>query len=512
MLKLIRSQSTILMAILLGIISLSFIVYFNLPTIEGLTREDLGRIGGRTVTRDDFRLAQQDTLLWLTLTQGGTLPPGANSSNEVDRLAWQRMVLSTEATRAGLSVSDAEVTDAIRAFPFLRKDDHYDPASYQLFVKNYLSSRGVTADRFEESVRNDLLINKLTQSIVASASVTPSEVDRVIGIRLGSAHLQVIRLKQADFLAQAAAPTPSEVEDAYKLYQANPAWRTPAKRSIAWAFVPFDAGVEKLAEKEKAASRRKTGETAQSLAEAALSATDKDKTDVHALENAAAAQKINSVGTTPLFARTETPAGLPPSPNLNRAAFGITSDVPVSDPVETEKGYYVLQLLKADSGALLPLDQVRPLIVKALTEQSARKLVMERGQALDVALKTSLLSGKSLADAAKEQKASLETIPAFIPEDVQTGAVTVPEAQTLVPVSFSLQPGEISQFFPTADGGIIVGLVARDPADGKKAATLRPSVVAQQLERRKENIFADWVEALYKSPSYRLPGFLKEQR
>jgi len=512
MLKLIRSQSTILMAILLAIISLSFIVYFNLPTIEGLTRSDLGRIRDHNVTADEFRLSQQDTLLWLRLSQGGQLPPGAAGSSEVSRLSWQRLVLAAEARRAGLAVSDAEVSEAIRAFPFLRKDGKYEPANYDLFVKNFLNPQGITADRFEESVRNDLLVNKLTQAVSSSASVTPAEIDRIIAIRLGAAHLQLVRLKTSDFVSQVPAPTAAEIEDAYKTYAQNPEWRTPIRRSVAWAFVPFDAGVDKLAEKEKAAAKRKTGEAAQALAEAALAAIDKDKTDAGALANAAAAQKA-AAGTTPLFAQNETPNGLPPSPNLNRAAFALTTEVPISDPVETEKGYYVLQLLKADPGAQLPLDQVRPQIAKALAERAARKVLLDKGQAAAAAIKAAVATGKPFAEAAKEQKLSVETIPTFVPQDVLAGSgATIPDAQTLVPLSFSLQPGEVSQFFPTADGGLFVALAGRDAPDAKKAAALRPTVVQEQIERRKENILSDWLESVYKSKEYRLPNFVREQQ
>src|ERR1700761_6495740 len=91
MIKTIRSQSPILLAIVLGLISFGLLVFYNLPSLEHLHEGSVGKIGGEAVSREDFRAAQEGTILMLRLQRGGDLPGGAETSRMVDVMTWQKL-------------------------------------------------------------------------------------------------------------------------------------------------------------------------------------------------------------------------------------------------------------------------------------------------------------------------------------------------------------------------------------------------------------------------------------
>jgi len=503
MIKLIRSQSPILMAILLALISLSFIVFYNVSSLQSLRNGTLGRIDGKAVNIDDFRIAQQATILDLTITRGGALPPGKETSDAVNQITWQRLLVLAAGRQFHSVVSDQEVVAEIQSA--FSKDGQYDPAAYEAFVKNFLVPRSVGEDRFEQIVRDKLMEQKVIHAIVSPAQVTSAEVDHMIDLRLGSAKMSVVRLDPADFESQIAV-TPADIAKEYQDDGSNPAYRTPERRTVGYATFLLSPADEKLPAKDKAAAKQKLGQAAQDFAIAALDKKD----DPQAFAALAAQQNLQS-GVTAPFALTEAPAAVPPSPAFNHAAFDLTSDVPVSDAIETDHGYYVLNLVKVDPSAPLPLAQVSPLIEKNLRENGALRQLEEKGVALAKEIRDAVAAGKPFATAAQDAaaadhlKVTVESLPPFIP---MQASATLPDASALVPAAISLQPGEVGDFAPATQGGLIPDLEMRSPADATLATGVRSTATKQVLEARQQALFNDWLGAWVRKTKSSAPAFL----
>jgi peptidyl-prolyl cis-trans isomerase D len=495
MLTLIRNQSKVLMIILLALISLSFIVYFNLPAFQSLSRGNLGRIAGRSVTQDEFRLSRQASDLQLSLS--GNTARGREVSEEVDRFAWTRLVLLSAAQEMKLAVSEQEIGDYIQG-QFRGKDGKYDANSYASFLAFLKGGKGISEDRWEEIVRENLLIQKAHDAVVAAATAAPADIDRVLGLELGEAKLSLLRFNAAS-AAAGIAFTPADAEKEYNDNLESPVYRSPERRTV--TYVPFllSPAEEKLPAKDKDAAKRKLGEQAQAFAVAAL---DQAKDDA-AFAALAARQGHASVTTAP-FAVTEPPAGLPPSLSFNRAAFGLNADVPVSDAIETDHGYYVLKLAAVQASAPLPLAQVRPLVEKNLRQRLALRQARERGEAAAKDLHAALAAGKPFAAAAAELKVPVESLPAFVP---QQASAAMPDAAVLVRLSVGLQPGQASDFVPTADGGLIAYLEKRAPAAAVQAAVLRAPLAAQMLAEQRQALFSDWLTAQDRRKGSSAPAF-----
>ena len=515
MIKTIRNQSPILLAIVLGLISLGLLLFYNLPNLEHMRAGSVGKLGGDSVSREDFRTAQEGTVLMLRL-QRGNLPGGAETSRMVNVMAWQKLVILQAAREMNIRVGDDQVAATIQNI-FRDKDGKYDPARYDAFLHNFLAAQNVSEDRFDELVREELLTDKVSASVAAPAQVAPAEIDRLLGLRLGPVKATLLRFRAADYAA-AAAPTADDVQKAYDAASGNPAYSTPERRVVSWVPFLLSPADEKLDAKAKADAKRKLGAAAQDFAVAALDqAKDDNKEALKAFASLAASKGLAASVTAP-FSAGEPPAGLPPSPAFNHAAFELRADVPVSDPVETEHGYYVLQLGPVTPSALRPLAEVRAQVESDLRARQAATKAREAGAAFGAAFKEALAAKPALPFPAAVQdaaaKASLkpgayavQSVPAFVP--LQAMQANLPDARYLVPLSFSLQPGQASDFVPVEDGGLIVFVEKRDPPAAGEAAAARPQVQSQILDQRRENLLNDWFAARMRQPGFEAPAFLK---
>lgn len=83
-------------------------------------------------------------------------------------------VLSREAERYGLTVTDEELRLQLAAVPAFQRDGHFDPETYAMVVRRMF---GVGLDQFEKNHRKDLIVRKLNLLIAAGVQVSDTEVD-----------------------------------------------------------------------------------------------------------------------------------------------------------------------------------------------------------------------------------------------------------------------------------------------------------------------------------------------
>ena len=116
-------------------------------------------------------------------------------------------------------------------------------------------------------------------------------------------------------------------------------------------------------------------------------------------------------------------------------------------------------------------------------------------------LKTSLKSGKPLPAALQEAGGlKPEKIEPFTVVD-DADAKNPPEKPKDQPtdmmmiknVSSSLQPGEVSDFVPWIDGGLIVLLEKREPADPAKYQQTKVKLEENYLKNARDYVFMEWL-------------------
>lgn len=127
----------------------------------------------------------------------------------LDRLV-ERKLLVDLARESGIAVSNEEVAKELRAIPAFQVNGHFDFDTY----RNVLRTRmGITPDKFEREVREDLLVRRMVAQIRQSVRATDEEVRAEFRREHDKANLTFVRLSAGHpTFQQAGKPTDAEVK------------------------------------------------------------------------------------------------------------------------------------------------------------------------------------------------------------------------------------------------------------------------------------------------------------
>lgn len=499
MIKVFRAQSPVLLAILFVLISLSFVVFYNIPQLSELRSGHLGKIDDRDLSVEQFRIAQQSAVLSYLLRTGQDLSSGSRSE-VLNQLAWQRLLLLAEARRLQINVTDEQIVTFIRDLPFLQKEGKYDPAAYTQFTATFLQSRGLNTARFEQIMREELLMESVRETILSPVQIAPGEIDQMLNFLLGTMKVNLIRLKSTSYTSEVKVD-PAQVEKEYQANPQSPAYRTPEKRRVAFVSFPLSPDQLKLKDKPREEALRAVGEKATEFAVAVL---EKSETQPDAFTALSQSRGLTTTTTNP-FAMGEAPAQYPPSPAFNRAAFQLNADAPSSDAIETTQGFVVMRLVESIPSSLRPLEEVRPFIEANLRARGAQELTQKRGEETAVLLRTALAGGKALPVAAKELKLTVESPAPFSP---MQAPANLTDAEEIMGQTRTLPIGQLSRFIATPEGGLLIHLESRTAADKAAAEPLRARVRVQMLSERRTQVMEDWLTTREQRPGTIAPTFI----
>ncbi len=147
--------------IVIGILAIPFIFYFNKTDLGAARTTDLGRIYDRPVTRVEYlRNARLMSLAnQLGLSMGQELSLGASNESEVyGEFTWNRLVLHHEAEQLGIRPTQDEITQFVKTLrPFLGPGG-FELSKYTEFTQNVLPSFGFNEAQVEELVSDQLVL------------------------------------------------------------------------------------------------------------------------------------------------------------------------------------------------------------------------------------------------------------------------------------------------------------------------------------------------------------------
>ncbi len=185
------------------------------------------------------------------------------------------------------------------------------------------------------------------------------------------------------------------------------------------------------------------------------------------------------------------------------AAFALTKDAADSEPVQTTDGFSILHLLQVELARPLTLEEARPKIVEALTKRNTQQMLAMKAVGVATKLREEMQSGKPLAEAATAAGVTLEKIPAFAladepPPGAEPAASPEPKAENpempyIKRAASDLSAGQVSNFVPTQNGGLLVILENREtiaPAEYEKS---RAKVESQAMENQSQVVFYEWL-------------------
>jgi parvulin-like peptidyl-prolyl isomerase len=133
-------------------------------------QDTIVKVNGRALKADQF-----DRIYRMMSRQQADTSPAAQQQlmgqalNEMIR----QEVLSDEAKRYGLTVTDEELALQLASIPAFQREGRFDPATYDQVVRRTF---GTPPHEFEKNHRKDLLVRKLNLLIASSVQVSDAEV------------------------------------------------------------------------------------------------------------------------------------------------------------------------------------------------------------------------------------------------------------------------------------------------------------------------------------------------
>lgn len=302
----------------------------------------------------------------------------------LDSMISQRLV-TTEAIRASLLVSDEALREMVLAIPAFQVGGQFSREQYETVLR----AQGQTPAGFEATLRYDMSVGQLTRAIAETAIQPRALAARLAALETQGREVQEALIPAAPLLAQV------KVDDAQvkAYYEANQSeFRTPERVRVEYVLLSADelaaanppsedeirktyearAGQYKVGEQRRASHVLvKTREEAQKILEEARKAPQRfaELAKKHSVDTGSA-DKGGDLG---FFGR-----GMMVKPFEDAVFAGKEGDI--FGPVESEFGHHVITVTAVQAGKARPLEEVRKEIATELARQTGQRKFAEAAE------------------------------------------------------------------------------------------------------------------------------------
>ena len=495
MIKILRKHRNWLM-IVIAILALPFCIYFVKTDYSAIRPDQFVQIYGRSVSmvearRDSrlFELARNLGMIdFLQDMVAGTTKRDASKEEVYAQFAVNLIVLRHEAERLGIQPAQSEILDVVRGLPVFRGESGFDTKKYDDVTSNLLSPNGFSEAQIEELARNQICLDRIKQLLSAAVSLAESESKSDYEQIYGKSFVTVVRLRAVDF-AKEVKVTDDDIRKYYEAHKAE--LKTEEKRKIEFVNLALTDEQKKLTGKERIDALQKLADRANDFTQALL-------------EKGVSFQQVAAKFQLPIQATGEFAASAPDpklksDPQLGPAAFSLTVQEPNSDPIQTPDGFCILHLAGIAEARPLTIDEAKSKIVDAIKTTREREMVSAKGTLASQTLREGLKSGEPLSFALeKAGRLKAEKVEPFIlADDLDVKSDKPknepPDTMLIRNAAAQVQPGEVSDFVPTEEGGIIVMLDKREPPDPAKYQQGKAVFEERYLKNKRRIVFYEWL-------------------
>jgi parvulin-like peptidyl-prolyl isomerase len=546
MIRQFRKIPSWLVAVVFGIVILTFVLFMGSgPTRGGggssgvNTNIVRGEIYGQKVTLDEYAEMERGFDLEFLLRYGEWPNKNPNvSQDEILERTYVRMLEVQKARELGVHATDQQVYQA--AATFLRSQALLralnisgSSVPFDAFVKQVLAPEGLTAADFENFIRDELAVQQVEQLYGLSGElITPQEAANEY-VRLNQEYsTEIVFFSSSNFLSQTMV-TPQEVGQFYTNYMAE--YRLPDRVQVSYVLFSVTnylaAAEQKLMKTNlqqqvdgiftrygmQVAPDAKTPDEAKAdirkilIRNEALGDAGRDANDFaqavfnvssSANKPASAADLVTIARQKGLEVQTPAPFSSDFGPDEFQApaafvktAFQLTPDSPISEPIGSSDGVYLIALDANIPSEIPPLDQIRGRVTQDIKLQEARYIAVRAGTNFVRALSVQMAAGKSFAAASVAGGTQPQVLPPFslstqdLPELGESVKINqLKQAALTTPVGFH------SGFEPTEDGGFVLYVESRPPIDQSKMTADLPQFTEELRQQRAQTTFGEWIQ------------------
>src|SRR6266699_324301 len=495
MMTLLRKHRTWLMMVI-AVLSVPFVFYFVKTDYSAIRPDDFAHIYGRTVPLVEAKRDARLLDLARALEMAGLGQDVAASANKNDQgqvyaqFILNLLILRHEAARLGIRPTQSEIVDLVRNLKAFRGGSGFDLNKYNDFVQNALSPNGLGEAQIEEVATDELCLSRIKQLLATGVSLPENESKANYEEAYGKLFVSVIRLRSADFAKDIQVTD----DDERKYYESHKAeFKSEEKRKVDFVSLSLTDEQKKMAGKERIDALQKLADRANDVTQAML-------------EKGADFKKVAEKLQLPLQGTGEFAAAAPDpqlnvDPRLGSAAFQLTSQEPVSDPIQVGDGFYILHLAGIVEARPLTIDEAKPRIVEAIKNARAREVMSTKGAEIVQQLReaTNSPSGAGLEAAIQKAGVNVEKVAPFSLLDETTEGQAKeatkgpPDLPAIKDAVAYMNPGQISDFFPSGDNGLIIALQKREPSAKANDPEKKAAFERRLLNIKIRIVFYEWL-------------------
>lgn len=501
----IKYLSWVLWIVIAAFIAALFFDFGALSGMTGTGGDAAAHVAGEPITYDELREQHRQ------LDQQYRQMFGQQWSSELaEQLGLERQAIETlvnrkvlllEAERLGLAVSDQELSETIRDVPAFREDGRF--IGRERYAE-LLRMNGLTPERYENDLREGLLLQKMQQVLAQNVFVSDAAVERALREEAERAAIAYVHLTGAE-LGEVTAGR-EELERHLAEHQED--FRVPAQRRAAYLLVdqnrvaqevaPSDAELQayyrehedEFRTEEQVQARHILLRTGERTADEARRQLEAAKARLAAGEDFAALVRELSEepgagergGDLGYFGRGAM------VPEFEQAAFGAEVGEIVG-PIETGFGLHLLEVTGRRPAGVRPFAEVRAEIAQRLRGERAGTRAREIAAELAAALRDGGAGVEEMQElAASRPSVEVQQPAPFAENGFVPGLGRVP---ALSEAAFRLEPGGVSDPVEVPRGWVVLlvqeALPPRVPELEEIEARVRQAV---EQEKRREAALA----------------------
>lgn len=498
-----------------------------------------GDVYGEKVTPERYEAMEHDVDLYFLFNYGEWPDRDPNMTKEaMMRETYIRMMLTQKAKDVGIHVSEKQMEAAATKYlssPELLRALNTQEQTVPLssFVGQVLSRVGLTEADFENFIHDDLAMQQLQLMYgLPGTLITPQEAADEYQRQYREKSAQIVFFSATNYLKEIVI-TPDEVGMYYTNFMAD--YRRPERVSVsyvAFSATNYFAAAEQELEKSnlegqitfffnkygmQIAPDAKTPDQAKAEIRKELIRQQALTYAVHDADGfAQAVYNVSSTNNQPpaatdlttiahqqgLPVKVTAPFGADYGPqeftapaSFAQAAFRLTAQSPISEPVQGPNGVYVMALNAHYEPEIPPLDEIRAQVAGDLQYREAVFAAQRAGTNFARGLTMQMMAGKSFASASMSAGFEPATLPPFSLDTRE-----MPELGDLATINqlkqaaFTTPVGMASGFTPTENGGFVLYLESESPVDPAKMTAELPQFTAQFRQQRQQQTFNEWVQ------------------
>ncbi len=408
--------------------------------------------------------------------------PRFKAREDVPRdFVFNLMLLRHELQENGIHASDAEVKDQFRRLPVFQTNGELDRAKLEGF-ENFIGIDGMRVSDVYDLIRDWLGLQKLIQIVAGNAVPSP-----YLARQFYAATCQTIQAATIPFTLESFKKSAQVTDDEIKKYfeQKKDQFKTLEKRAVSCVLFETPQGLDKLPGEERI---KKNGEFSRAVEDFSSEAFSGGKLEDLAKKYGKEIKRL------PAFARTEQPEELKQEQELVFEMFRNDPKTrPVSDPVQSEKGYYFFTVTEVQESKPQEFEEAQPNINEILVGQKAQEAMMKAANDARKSLGDAVQSGKKFEDAALEAKLEPQNLPEFTPAEPpkdlgDNGYKITAEAQQTPAGSFSKKP------LVTENGVLLVYVKSKELRKREDSATMRVRIDESLAMLAQRDLFRAWFD------------------